>query len=583
MILCWSRWRTVVVHHVASIVSTPSKGVVRFFEAAGGVPQVCRTDRMGALGQSQGRRFKLHPPTFEFARSSRHRDQGLPGRRRETQGQGRAAVPRAAGDVPAEELERHRRPRRARRAEPAGRSCGCDERVHRSPSPHDRCAAGGALRVERGFLAPLAATRGSTPTTSRPAGSQRALPFIEWTVVRYSVPPDVSGPARRGPPARSTATSCRGPLGRPASWPPTESATDGRSRCGTRRIAATAEAAALAVDQQPTPPSPRRPRHRERRAAPIERLEFGRRRLRCRRTGPRRPLRRPTRGAWPMSGRALRADQRRPRLPATGPGRRGLRHPRRAGPHRRLDPTSSSSPASSPNRPTPTRNRRLAARLRYARFPLPQDHRRLRLRVPAHRRPQTRRRPRHPAVHRPRTGPSCSSANPAAARPTSPSPSPPSPSRPATAATSPPPKRWPPTSPKPRPTAPSPSKLRTYTAPSVLVIDDVGLLPMPDRDAASAFFQVVNHRYEKRPPHDRHHQPRPARLGRDLRRRRRRLRHPRPAHAQRRRVQHQRPLLAAPRTPRPRDRHHPTPLTSPPPGHPDHATRISLIAERDFR
>jgi DNA replication protein DnaC len=40
------------------------------------------------------------------------------------------------------------------------------------------------------------------------------------------------------------------------------------------------------------------------------------------------------------------------------------------------------------------------------------------------------------------------------------------------------------------------SKLKTYTAPSVLVIDDVGLLPM-ERTAASAFYQVVNIRYEK--------------------------------------------------------------------------------------
>lgn len=43
-------------------------------------------------------------------------------------------------------------------------------------------------------------------------------------------------------------------------------------------------------------------------------------------------------------------------------------------------------------------------------------------------------------------------------------------------------------------------KLKTYTAPTVLVIDDVGLLPMPDRRAASAFFQVVSTRYEKRHP-----------------------------------------------------------------------------------
>ena len=43
------------------------EGLVRFFESVGGVPKVCRTDRMGALGQSQGRRFTLHPPAAEFA------------------------------------------------------------------------------------------------------------------------------------------------------------------------------------------------------------------------------------------------------------------------------------------------------------------------------------------------------------------------------------------------------------------------------------------------------------------------------------------------------------------------------------
>ncbi len=44
------------------------------------------------------------------------------------------------------------------------------------------------------------------------------------------------------------------------------------------------------------------------------------------------------------------------------------------------------------------------------------------------------------------------------------------------------------------------SKLKTYTAPTVLVIDDVGLLPMPDRSASTVFFQVVNARYEKQHP-----------------------------------------------------------------------------------
>ena len=51
-------------------------------------------------------------------------------------------------------------------------------------------------------------------------------------------------------------------------------------------------------------------------------------------------------------------------------------------------------------------------------------------------------------------------------------------------------------------------KLRLYTAPSVVVVDDVGLLPMA-RDAAGIFFHVVNTRYEGR-PHHRHDQEGPA-------------------------------------------------------------------------
>jgi DNA replication protein DnaC len=38
-------------------------------------------------------------------------------------------------------------------------------------------------------------------------------------------------------------------------------------------------------------------------------------------------------------------------------------------------------------------------------------------------------------------------------------------------------------------------RMRTFTGPSVLVIDDVGLVPL-DRAAGNAFYQVVNRRYE---------------------------------------------------------------------------------------
>ncbi|NNE96530.1 MAG: ATP-binding protein [Acidimicrobiales bacterium] len=44
------------------------------------------------------------------------------------------------------------------------------------------------------------------------------------------------------------------------------------------------------------------------------------------------------------------------------------------------------------------------------------------------------------------------------------------------------------------------TKVKAYTAPTVLVIDDVGLLPMRSSDASAVFFEVVNTRYEKGHP-----------------------------------------------------------------------------------
>ena len=60
-VLCWSRAR--IWWFARSIDREYTfEGLVRFFERVGGVTKVCRTDRMGALGQSQGRRFTLiHP------------------------------------------------------------------------------------------------------------------------------------------------------------------------------------------------------------------------------------------------------------------------------------------------------------------------------------------------------------------------------------------------------------------------------------------------------------------------------------------------------------------------------------------
>ncbi|MFN2555309.1 MAG: hypothetical protein ABR592_00290 [Nitriliruptorales bacterium] len=66
-ILCWSRWRRWWFTTAADREHT-FEGLVCFFEAAGGVVRIGRTDRMGALGRSQGKRFVLHSPVREFAR-----------------------------------------------------------------------------------------------------------------------------------------------------------------------------------------------------------------------------------------------------------------------------------------------------------------------------------------------------------------------------------------------------------------------------------------------------------------------------------------------------------------------------------
>ncbi len=66
MIMSWSRWR-LWWFTTSQDRNHTFEGITRFFDAVGGVPRVARTDRMGALGRSQGRRFVLHPPTIEFA------------------------------------------------------------------------------------------------------------------------------------------------------------------------------------------------------------------------------------------------------------------------------------------------------------------------------------------------------------------------------------------------------------------------------------------------------------------------------------------------------------------------------------
>lgn len=207
------------------------EGLVRHFESLGGVPKVARTDRMGALGTSQGRRFRLHPPTIDFARHHGV-DHRVWARRRQAQGQGGAPLPRAGGVVP-RGAGRARATGERGRAQPGGPALG--GRTGQFPgAPHhqggavrppgDRAAVLGppapaALRHRlrrappgargpsprgMGWRALLGASRGAGPSGGCPGGGRRHRPGAVLggrAIARHRLAPpgsdDVWDPAHR--------------------------------------------------------------------------------------------------------------------------------------------------------------------------------------------------------------------------------------------------------------------------------------------------------------------------------------------------------------------------------------------------
>ena len=188
-IVCWSRWRrwwfTTSIDRNHTL-----EGLVAFFEATGGVPAIARTDQMGALGSSQGRRFRLHAPTLEFARH--HGMQIRVCARGDSARKGKVERPfRDLKESFLEELEVGGPPTDLaelnRRGETwvARRMNGRPHRVT-GAVPDER------LRAERALLNPLPRTRFDTAYVEV-RRVHRALPLIEWDGARYSVPPEVLG------------------------------------------------------------------------------------------------------------------------------------------------------------------------------------------------------------------------------------------------------------------------------------------------------------------------------------------------------------------------------------------------------
>jgi transposase len=189
MIWCWSRWRWWWFTTSEDREHT-FEGLVRGFEAAGGVPRIARTDRMGAVGTSQGRRFRLHPPTVGFAQWHGCEIKGCaPG---DAKRKGKVERPfREAKEAFLSELDALGPP--ASLAELNERAAvWLAERVHARPHRTTGIPPAERLQAEQALMVPLPRRRFDTAYVE----SRRvhvAVPMIEWRGVRYSVPPGCLG------------------------------------------------------------------------------------------------------------------------------------------------------------------------------------------------------------------------------------------------------------------------------------------------------------------------------------------------------------------------------------------------------
>ncbi|MGE0796420.1 MAG: IS21 family transposase [Acidimicrobiia bacterium] len=188
-VLSWSRYRWWWFTSSEDREHT-FEGLVRFFEAVGGVPRVARTDRMGALGTSQGRRFRLHPPTLAFAQWHGCEIRGC--QPRDAKRKGKVERPfRDAKEAFLTELDALGPP--ATIGELNERATAwLDERVHARPHRTTGVPPVERLETERRMLLALPRRRFDTARVE----SRRvhvAVPMIEWAGVRYSVPPGCLG------------------------------------------------------------------------------------------------------------------------------------------------------------------------------------------------------------------------------------------------------------------------------------------------------------------------------------------------------------------------------------------------------
>jgi len=166
------------------------EGIARMFEAFGGVPAAARTDRMGALGTSQGRRFKLHAPTVGFA--AHYAVKITPCQAGDAKRKGKVERPfRQLRETFIPEIELDGIPADLDELN-ARAQAWLDQRVHAIASRATGVAPATRAAVEVEFRAPLPRVRFDTDYVDT-RRVHNIIAFISVDGVRYSVPPKVLG------------------------------------------------------------------------------------------------------------------------------------------------------------------------------------------------------------------------------------------------------------------------------------------------------------------------------------------------------------------------------------------------------
>lgn len=188
-ILCWSRYRHWFFAPSLDRSHT-FEGLVRFFEDAGGVAGIGRTDRMGCLGSTRGRTFRFVPEALHFAAAHGFAFKACAAR--DAKRKGKIERPfRELNEAFMQELVVTGPPSSIQELN-ARATAWLTTQVHTRPHRVTGVPPAERLEAERGLLAPLPRIRYDTARVE-PRRVGAPVPLVELDGVPYSAPPSLAG------------------------------------------------------------------------------------------------------------------------------------------------------------------------------------------------------------------------------------------------------------------------------------------------------------------------------------------------------------------------------------------------------